>query len=695
MKTRRRTPLLLAGFAVLAVLLGLGIHPIRWRLHVLVLRASGAIRDIELPQVISYMLPGSDQSLERLIDTRNPYAVIRNFRISAADRQAGGELFRARCAICHGPDGSGGPAAPPLSGRRFKNGESDWAVYRTIRLGVPNTLMLGHPLPDTETWQLVTFVRALDGATADHDAEVLSPPVVQVPSDTLFDPAQPAEDWLTYSGALSSTRHSTLAQINADNVAQLALGWIHPLETGDGEVQASPIVRRGMMFLTVPPNRVVAVDAATGRRMWTHEFQLAPGIVGNEFGALPNRGVAIVDDKVFFGTPDARLVALSAATGHVIWERAVSSEIETYYISSAPLVYRDLVVTGVGTRVTGRGFIVAFDATSGKERWRFEAIPRPGQPGNETWAGDSWRVGGAPTWLTGSYDPQLDLLYWGVGNPKPDYDAAVRRGDNLYSNSVVALRGMTGELVWHFQFTPADDHDWDSNQIPVLADVDGPEGSQKRLLWANRNGFYYVLDRETGRFLHGSPYAQQTWTAGLDANGRPQPLAAKERIIEGSVLYPGNVGATNWWSPSFDPVLKLFFVPTLEQGMVFFQSPLSPPKAVARSFYTAVRALEPSTGRLVWEHRREPRRIDNKIGGVLSTSGRIVFGADQTTFFALDSRSGEVRWSVETGWKIVAAPITYAVDGEQFVAITTGRNLLAFRLPRGLSRAPVSRVTGR
>jgi len=331
----------------------------------------------------------------------------------------------------------------------------------------------------------------------------------------------------------------------------------------------------------------------------------------------------------------------------------------------------------------GQGFIAAYDANSGTERWRFTTIPKPGEPGGETWAGNSGREGGAPTWLTGSYDPDLDLLIWGVGNPKPVFDAAARRGDNLYSNSAVALRGSTGALVWHFQFTPADDHDWDANQIPVLADQKTAQGTEKRVLWANRNGFYYVLDRVSGKYLTAAPFAHETWTDSLDPQGRPKPLSDSSRHREGFVLYPGSVGATNWWSPSFDPALNLMFVPVLEQGMVYFTSGPSPPAPVGgRAFYTAVRALDAFTGRQLWEYRRAPRQVNNVMGGVLSTTGGIVFGGDQGTFFALDSRTGRPLWSVETDGAIRAAPVTFLAGGEQFVAIAAGRNLLAFALPK-------------
>jgi alcohol dehydrogenase (cytochrome c) len=365
----------------------------------------------------------------------------------------------------------------------------------------------------------------------------------------------------------------------------------------------------------------------------------------------------------------------------VLWRTQVIADYPRMYISGAPLAFGDLVVTGVGTaKNASRGFVAAYDASTGKERWRFMAIPGRGEAGNESWSGDSWQTGGAGTWMTGSYDPRADLLYWGVGNPKPDFDTTHREGDNLYTNSVVALRGATGQLVWHFQFTPHDTHDWDSNQVPIIAD----SGTERRLLWANRNGFYYVLDRDTGKFLHAEAFVHQNWAERIDSNGRPieRPAIAD---LHGQLQFPGARGGTNWWPASFDPQLQLVFVPVLEQGMVFFPTPHSRPTEMGRSFYTAVRALDASTGQLVWEHRYRTRALNGAGSGLLSTRGGVVFASDQTTFAALDAKSGRQLWSVETGGALAGAPVTYAVDGEQLVTVPAGASLLTFALPASSS----------
>lgn len=654
---------------------------LRWRAQLLILQVRGEIPGLTLQDVANLVAPGSDQHGSRLVSTRNPYSVIRNRHGSAADIQAGATLFRDRCATCHAVDASGTPAAPALVGREFKHGDSDWAVFTTIRSGVPNTAMQAHALPDTQIWQLVSYLRSIDTGSSRHD-ETRVAVTTPLPYAELEALTAPGEDWLTYSGSYQSTRHSTLTQITPANVSQLALRWAYQFDVPPTKIETSPIVRKGIMYVTAPPGVVVALDARTGEQLWS--FNRAPNsdTVG-EAGGIINRGVALLDDKVFVGTWDSHLIALSAKTGEVLWDSVVIED-KRYIISAAPLVYRDLVVTGVGTTKGGRGFIAAYDVNTGKERWRYVTIPGPGEFGNDTWAGDSWKEGGAPTWMTGSYDVEADLLIWGIGNPKPDYDASARAGDNLFSNSVLALRGTTGEYVWHFQFTPNDSRDWDSNQIPILVDYPGRDGipPRKCVLFANRNGFYYVLDRENGKFLGGRPFVHQTWTDGLDANGRPLPRSAAAERLEGSLLYPGNIGGTNWWSPAYNPQLNLFYVPALEQGMVFFNSGDDWPVASNKPFYTAIRALDAETGALVWEHRSAPRLKQNEMGGLLSTATGIVFGSDLSTLYALDARSGSVLWSVPTGARIGAAPVTYAVDGEQHVAITGGRTLMAFALPR-------------
>jgi alcohol dehydrogenase (cytochrome c) len=669
------------GFVLLLGTTTAFVPGIRWRTQLVLLTVSGRIPDLDLSDLLAFLSPSFNQSLERVLETRNPYAVIRNPKTSRADVMAGAAFFRTNCANCHGTDATGG-VGPALVGRELRHGSSDWAIFRTARYGVPDTAMEASALSRTDLWQVIAFIRSLDtpDGIGTKQPSIFNTSYRPVKYEELQSTREPSNDWLTYSGSYSSTRHSALTQIDPMNVEQLVARWIYQFPGPPTAIETTPVVRGGIMFVTLPPNNVIALEAESGRVLW-HHAHARPKDATVAF----NRGVALLDDKVYLGTNDAHLVALSATTGSVVWDVPVTNYKEGYYISSAPLAYRDLIVTGVATKTGGRAFIAAYDAKTGVERWRFFSIPGPGEPGNASWAGNTWRNGGAPTWLTGSYDPELDLLYWTVGNPKPDFDAAVRKGDNLYSNSVLALRGSTGKLVWFFQFTPGDDHDWDANQMPVLVDHRTENRKERLLLFANKNGFYYILDRESGRFISAEPFAKQTWTDGLDAHGRPIPRV-QAPAHKGVVIYPGF--ATNWWPPSFDPELEMIFLPTLEHGRIFF--PNGSPDSGQPSannyaldgipFYTTVRALDAFTGKLAWERRNETRLEDPDIGGLLSTRSGLVFGSDQSTFFALAGSTGELLWQFPTGGKIVAAPVTYMSKEEQFVSITSGNVLLTFAL---------------
>ena len=681
----------LAACIVLAIIAVAAVDQLRWRVHIVALHLAGKIPDIALKEVVAYSMPGSEQVMPQLIERRNPYAVIRNAKTSEADVTAGSTLFLNRCSSCHGPDGNGSQVAPALVGREFKHGDSDWAVYRTVRDGVASTAMAAtEDLSETQRWQVIAFVRSLGARSSNTVVETARPAInAATPFASIAAKAQPDADWPTYSGSYTGMRHSSLREITRDNVNHLTLKWLHQFE-GQPPLEVTPLVRNGTMFVSVPPCTVQALEAATGRTLWSWQCQPANKL-GGEFGTI-NRGVALLDDKIFFAAPDARLFALNASTGKQVWMATVEQDAKIYYITGAPLAFRDLVVTATSTRQIGRGVIAAFDVNTGKERWRFHTVPGPGQAGNETWAGESWRDGGGPAWLTGSYDAELDLLYWGIGNPKPDYDDAGREGDNLYTNSVVALRGATGEVAWHFQFVPHDNKDWGANQIPVLVDYLQAGVVEKRLLWANRNGFYYVFDRQKGTYMLGKPFAQATWTPGLTPSGRPLPLP-EDTGNDGRLLYPGNVGATHWSSPTYYPERDLMIVPVLEQGMVYFRSFSSPPRASGRSFYTAIRALNARTGDVVWEHKRAPRLSGNFMPGLVSTAGGVVFGSDQTTFLALDAGSGELLWSTETGGTIIAGPMTFDVDGEQLLTIAAGGDLLTFALPRERSAGGSPRET--
>jgi alcohol dehydrogenase (cytochrome c) len=694
------------GVAVLAVAAVVLAHPLRWRAQILIYKGTGQIDDIGWGDLLRMLRPGSDIYLERMAETKNPYLAIESPRHSQQDIETGKHLFAENCAACHGDEGHGGPGGPNLYDRVYRQGRSDWALYRTITSGIPNTAMVGKSLPRNDVWRLVSYLQhtIVEAKAERPDSAFTVPPVS---ANDIRAAGQHPGEWLTYSGSYSGQRHSRLREINRENVKQLRMEWQRQFSTSAIRVETTPIVRGTTMFVTEPPNGLQALDAGTGRVLWTYSREL-PAKLLLCCGPV-NRGVAILGDRVFLGTLDAHLIALDASTGAVTWDVAVGDSAEGYSITGAPLAIDNMVVTGVGGGEYGiRGFVDAYDAASGKRRWRFYSIPDQGQPGSESWERDSGQRGGAPTWLTGAFDPELRLIYWGIGNPSLNFYGDKRKGDNLFSNCAVALDAETGKLRWYFQFTPHDLHDWDAVQVPVLVDAELGGTKRKLLAWANRNAFYYLLDRETGKFLLGTPFAKQTWADGLDANGRPRVRPESIPTRQGSLVYPSLNGATNWWSPTYDPDLKLLYVPTLERGGIFYVWPYRAPDQVGarlggydtkvphEGMTVAVKALDLLTGNVRWQYARtysDPgRTAQNDVGGLLSTDGRLVFGADGETFLALDAESGSVLWHFDTGGSITAAPITYEQQGRQYIAVAAGRSILAFSLPSSVSLAnPSSR----
>ena len=524
----------------------------------------------------------------------------------------------------------------------------------------------------------------------------------QVSFDRLLQADEEPENWLTYSGSYKSQRHSQLDQITPANVTDLELRWVFQARSLE-VFQATPLVVDGIMYLVEPTNTVVALDAKLGRVFWTYEY--TPSQAARPCCGAVNRGLAILDNTLFLATVDANLVALDATVGKPLWKTAVGDPTEGYALTLAPLVIKDKVVVGIAGGEYGiRGFIAAYDAQTGEEAWKFYTIPGPGEPGHETWQGDDWMHGGAPAWLTGSYDPDLNLTYWGIGNPGPDWNPSQRPGDNLYSDSVVALDADTGELEWYFQFTPNDPYDFDSVQIPVLIDApDGAGGTLKLMLWGNRNGFFYVLNRESGRFLSGSPFVDVNWASGLDDSGRPvltpQP--------PGATTFPGVQGGTNWYSPSYSPGTGLFYVSAWEgygavfepqeveyqPGRIFLGGrPASPIAGGANvpslgrghiNNWTeaagngAVLAIDPRTGQQRWRFEM----TDVTSSGILTTGSNLLFtGSREGYFHALDAETGDLLWKQTLGGMIANGPMSYMVDGTQFVAVAAGHSLFVFAL---------------
>ena len=525
--------------------------------------------------------------------------------------------------------------------------------------------------------------------------------VAQVDQQRLEDAASEPHNWLTYNGTYSSQHHSELKRIDLSNVADLELEWVYQAASTD-KFQTTPLVVDGVMYLTEPPDKLVALDPRTGREFWVYEHQL-PSRIYPCCGRV-NRGAAILGETLYWGTLDAKLVAVDAKTGGRVWETTVVEDYEKgYALTVAPLIVNGKVIVGTAGGEFGiRGYLAAYDALTGEEAWRFYTIPGPGEPGHETWENDAWKTGGGSIWLTGSYDPDLNLTYWGVGNPSPDWNPDVRPGDNLYTDSVIALDADTGKLRWHFQFTPHDEWDWDAVQIPVLADLEWEGEPRKLMLWGNRNGFYYVLDRETGEFLLGKPFVKQTWAAGLDEDGRPVKIPGRGPSSEGTKTWPGVQGGTNWYAPSFSPITNLFYLSVWEgYYSIYFKwdqeyepgtrylggSPRGPVSSTSRrrfmnyteeDGYGAIRALDPLTGERVWEFSM----TDVTDSGLLTTASNVLFsGSREGYFYALDATSGKLLWERYLGGQIAASPITYEAGGKQYVTVPSGHAVFAFSLP--------------
>ncbi len=510
---------------------------------------------------------------------------------------------------------------------------------------------------------------------------------IPVTWERLVNAAEEPQNWLMYSGTFDSKRYSGLDQVHNRNVHRLELKWAYQLSALD-RAETTPLVVDGIMFITEAPSNVVAVDAATGQPYWRYEHELPDDL--RICCGRNNRGVAILGDTLYMSTLDAHLVAIDAKSGNLLWAAEAADYRAGYSKTAAPLIVKDKVVTGIAGGEYGiRGFLDAYNAATGTRDWRTYTIPGPDNPDNQTWSGDSWRTGGSPTWITGSYDPDLDLVYWGTGNPGPDFNGDVRMGDNLYADSALALDGDTGEMNWYFQFTPHDVHDWDAIQIPVLADLEVEGQPRKVMMWANRNAFFYTIDRETGEFLSGTPFARQTWAERIDENGRPIRLPDTFPSAEGTLVSPPASGGTNWQSPTYSPRTELFYVMAFDGEAEYFirdegyfegdlfigggQERVLP----VETYTSAVRAIDPRTGNRRWEYRVQPQTW----AGLLSTAGDLVFGGTiDGYFYALDAVSGRELWHMSVGAEVRAAPMTYAVDGQQYVTIAAGNVVYTFGL---------------
>ncbi len=536
----------------------------------------------------------------------------------------------------------------------------------------------------------------------------------QVTPDRLLHPDREPQNWLTYSGGYAGQRYSPLSQINRGNVKNLQLKWsYHPLyaknTNNQNKMENTPLVVDGIMY-TGTALEAVALDAVTGRQYWKFSRPLDPKAYYNAYEV--NKGMAIAGDTLFWATVDCHLLAIDVKSGHVIWDKVLADYKKGYQYNVAPLVIRNMVILGPATNEAGANcWVAAYDVKTGQELWRFDTAPNSANaPEAKTWTGESWKHGGSPIWNNGSYDPETNLTFWGTGNPNPGWNGDTRTpADNLYSNCVIALDADTGKLKWHFQFTPGDEYDWDATQVPVLVDMEWQGRPRKLMLWANRNGFFYILDRVTGQFQMAKAFVKQTWNNGFEESGRPiKNPAFWPKPMGGIFVEPGTQGGTNWYPPSYSPRTGFFYIPTWEnsggrsakfdagewkEGVRYTGSTPPPgysgpraggparapvPFKTEEEGYGAIRALDVKTGEKKWDFKM----VSYTESGVLSTAGDLVFaGGVEGNFVGLDARTGELLWHVNLGGPSASGPISYAVNGKQYIVGTGAGSMFVFSLP--------------
>lgn len=653
---------------------GKAAEKITWRAVILRRKATGGIPDLswgELRQMTAHQGGfGMEKTAHEEVSLG---ASLSNGYDTEEDHQAASLIFSTKCASCHGKDGTGGSIGPPLNLPILKHGDSDLVIYKILRDGIPNTTMVAPALSLKERWQLVGFIRQMQI----HEiglGENKTPLNIQVRSESLRNNETKPDEWFSYSGTLDGRSYSQLTQITSANASGLKLLWVHKFENAAAVVEATPIVTGGVIFQTVPPSSVVAMDAKTGHLLWSYDRPISAE-VPNCCGHV-TRGLAVLDNDVFLTTPDGFLVCINANSGRVVWQTQVARPSKGYSITLAPLIVDRSVVVGVSGRddQATRGFVTAYQAETGRYLWRFNTVPAPEEAGHETWA-DLSKVGGGATWVTGSYDPSLGLIYWGVGSPSSNVPVAARANDNLYTDSVIALHAGTGKLAWYFQFTQHDEHYSDSAQTPILADISMGGSTHKVVCWADRSGFYYVLDRATGKFLAGAPFVDLKWGKALDSNGRPI-AAPNATSTAGGPTRTGMRGATNSANAAFDPEKGLVFVPALDRPPILANGTPSAPVETP-----VLRALDVASGAMKWEYFSPLSGNQTyNFSGLLSTRGALVFGASGGILFAVDSSTGREVWRAALDADTRAAPISFTVDGSQVVAVSVGRALFLFGL---------------
>jgi alcohol dehydrogenase (cytochrome c) len=630
----------------------------------------------------------------------------------ASDR--GVRQYAATCAGCHGLDGRGSAKGSAIARLPAVIARSDDELIAIVRNGVPGK---GMPplaaLGDENIRAVVRYLRTLQsvagasgGAKMKSGSDATAPVKEQAGGAGASQEAASAvaidvqqsdlnqkeirENWVSYNGDYTGRRYSGVDEANPANVGGLAVKWRFRA-VGAGVLEVTPVVVAGVMFVT-RSNDAWALDAATGKLLWHHARALSEGLIDDASGHI-NRGVAVLGSRLYMETDNAHLLCLDARSGKQIWEVAYATGNRNYGATSAPLIVKDKVLVGTSGGDDGvRGFVAAYDAQTGKEAWRFWTIPAPGEKGSESWPGDMYKHGGGTTWMPGTYDPELNTIYWGTGNPSPDFDGSVRPGDDLYTSSLLALNPDTGKLKWYFQFNPHDLYDFDSVETPVLVDANFKGQPRKLVVTANRNGFLYILDRTDGRYLYSKQFSEiQNWAKGIDENGRPisNNLIPDEK---GVTVCPSYSGATNWYSPSYDPATSMFYFRSLEECNLYQAKPQ--PFVEGQDYYATgtsrpvgehpdwgyLNAFNLNTLDFAWRDRLVGD--DNAVAGVMSTAGGLVaFGNDAKGFEMDDARTGKPLWKFNLGTSMHASPMAYAIAGKQYFAVAAGDDIFAFALP--------------
>jgi alcohol dehydrogenase (cytochrome c) len=630
----------------------------------------------------------------------------------AQSPEAGRKQFEARCVSCHGGDAEGGEHGPAIVSKLPTRSDDQLALV--IREGLPTQGMPAFKVTDSELKDMIVFLRTLrprrgqgpvparvqttgggvlEGLALNQTSDDMQ---LQTPDRKIhllrkvgakYREVTSQSDWPSYNGDTRGDRYSKLDQINRKNVNWLAPKWVFSLPN-TAPLQGTPIVLEGVMYVT-SANECYALDAGSGRQIWHYQRPRTKNLTGNAAGGI-NRGVALAGDRLFMVTDNAHIISLNRLTGDLLWETEMADWRVNYNATSAPLAVGNLVVSGTAGGDEGvRGFIAAFDQATGKEVWRFWNVPKRGEPGSETWQGSEIDHPGTASWFTGSYDPELNTVYWQTGNPGNDLIGDNRLGDNLYSCSILALDAKSGKLKWYYQFTPHDVWDWDATEPAALVDTLWEGRPRKLLLQANRNGFFYVLDRTDGKLLSAKPFVKQiSWAREIGADGRPVLVPNQEPTLEGRKACPALEGASNWFSTAFNPANGYYYVQTLEKCDIYRKIPqvwqagkgyMGGSARQAGDAQKILRAIDVRTGKIAWELPQTGPA--NSWGGALATAGGIViFGEDSGALAAADSVTGAPLWRFQANQLWKASPMTYVFDHKQYVAVASGSNILSFGL---------------